>query len=124
MKTLDTSDRRLMSKIPNPRKIVNLKPTIELLGRYDLEGLISMGAPDDEYEPEAKMILNQLEDLYESDSSINNEIIAQIIANVFNKMFGHLEWGDKLLTAELCLPIAKDLRSIFTYFSQEEILPN
>ena len=36
--------------------------TNKLLRQEDIEGLLSMGAPDNEYEPEAEMIVNRVEE--------------------------------------------------------------
>jgi len=61
----------------------------ELFRQHDIEGLISSGAPDDEYESEVEKIVTALEALPPSDASINS--IVDIFDNVWIKMFGGSE---------------------------------
>jgi cell division ATPase FtsA len=67
--------------------------TNELLRQEDIEGLLSMGAPDDEYGPEAEMIINRVGEL-ESSSPTHNvtrEEIEAIMRTVWKEMFGLFE---------------------------------
>jgi cell division ATPase FtsA len=64
--------------------------TKELLRNEDIEGLLSMGAPHDEYGPEAEMIVNRVgkaESEAPSHRIIREEIEA-IISSVWKEMFG------------------------------------
>jgi len=53
-----------------------------VLKEIDMYGLIEHGAPDDEFDTEAEMIVEQLK------AGTSIEEISGIIADVFNKMFG------------------------------------
>jgi hypothetical protein len=71
--------------------------TNELLRHEDIEGLLSMGAPDDEYEPKAKMIVNRVGEA-ESNApthKITREEVEAIVSSVWKEMFGLSE--DQLL---------------------------
>ena len=58
----------------------------ELFRLHDVEGLISSGAPDDEYELEVQRIVAALEDLPREQASI--PAIANIFETVWTQMFG------------------------------------
>jgi cell division ATPase FtsA len=64
--------------------------TNELLRREDIEGLLAMGAPDDEYEPEAEMIVNRAGEAESNSPShkITRKEIEAIISAVWKEMFG------------------------------------
>lgn len=66
---------------------------------YDLMGLIQIGAPNDEYNPEISKILPLI------DKSLNVGELATGIANVYNKMFDI----DCLPSDELILKMATDI---------------
>ena len=53
---------------------------------HDIEGLISSGAPDDEYEPEVERIVAALENLPREQASVR--AIADVFAAVWAQMFG------------------------------------
>ncbi len=53
---------------------------------HDLEGLIKMGAPDDEYENEAWLIEQSFSYFDEEDFTLSN--VARVIVTVWNKQFG------------------------------------
>jgi len=57
-----------------------------LLRRADIEGLIQLGAPTDEYSSEAQVIALALAEL--DDSEINAENITAIVSDVWRKSFG------------------------------------
>ena len=66
----------------------------ELLRHEDIEGLLSMGAPDDEYESEAKMIADRFgEAEMRSGAKITREEAENIVAAVWMEMFS-LSDGD------------------------------
>jgi hypothetical protein len=61
----------------------------ELLRYEDIEGLLSMGAPDDEYESEAEMIADRVGEAEErSSDKITREEVENIVAAVWKEMFG------------------------------------
>lgn len=61
----------------------------ELLRYEDIEGLLSMGAPDDEYESEAEMIADRVGEVEErSSEKITREEVEEIVAAVWKKRFG------------------------------------
>ena len=68
---------------------MNLTPTekkvSEILADWDAEGLIKMGAPRDEYDSEARHILEQL------DRGASVDLAAAVIAEVFQRSF----YGDQ-----------------------------
>lgn len=64
--------------------------TNELLRQEDIEGLLSMGAPRDEYGPEEEMIVNRVGEA-ESNAPTHNittEEVEAIINSVWKEMFG------------------------------------
>jgi cell division ATPase FtsA len=67
-----------------------LDQTNELLRKEDIEGLLSMGAPDDEYGPEAQMIVNRVGEAesHVPGHKITKEEIEAIIYAVWREMFG------------------------------------
>ena len=62
----------------------------ELLKFEDIEGLLSCGAPEDEYESEAEMIADQIGEAEQraSNGKISREEAACIVGAVWKKMFG------------------------------------
>ena len=56
---------------------------------HDIDGLISSGAPDDEYEPEVERIVTALENLSHEQACVT--AIADIIAAVWTQMCGGSE---------------------------------
>jgi cell division ATPase FtsA len=70
--------------------ISRLDRTNELLRHEDIEGLLSMGAPDDEYESKAEMIVDHVGEA-ESKAPIHKitkEEVEAIISAVWKEMFG------------------------------------
>lgn len=65
---------------------VDYEAISELFRLHDIEGLISSGAPDDEYEPEVERIVAALENLPREQASVT--AIADIFAGVWAQMFG------------------------------------
>jgi hypothetical protein len=61
----------------------------ELFRQHDVDGLISLGAPDDEYEPEVELIVAALDDLSREQASVT--AIADIFAAVWTQMLGGSE---------------------------------
>ncbi len=60
-----------------------------VVNKHDPQGLLRMGAPEDEYLSEAEMILNSLH-------SVNSlEECHNLVYNVFENMFGTYVAGDK-----------------------------
>jgi hypothetical protein len=61
----------------------------ELLRYEDIEGLLSMGAPDDEYESEAEKIADRVgEAEKKTNDEITREEVENIVATVWKEMFG------------------------------------
>ncbi len=62
----------------------------ELLRHEDIEGLLSGGAPDDEYESEAEMIADRLGVAEENapNHRLTREEVENIVATVWKEMFG------------------------------------
>jgi cell division ATPase FtsA len=62
----------------------------ELLRHEDIEGLPSMGAPDNEYESEAEMIIDRVGEAESNTPShrITKEEVEAIIRAVWKEMFG------------------------------------
>jgi hypothetical protein len=62
----------------------------ELLRHEDIEGLLSMGAPDDEYESEAEMIADRIGEAEGNGPNykITREEVENIVAAVWQEMFG------------------------------------
>lgn len=58
----------------------------EVLNAADVEGLLRLGAPNDEYMSEAQMISEVIAQLDESE--LSQERIEEIVRNVWAKMFG------------------------------------
>ena len=61
----------------------------ELFRLHDIDGLISSGAQDDEYEPEVERIVTALENL--SPDQVSVVVIAGIFEAVWAQMFGSSE---------------------------------
>jgi cell division ATPase FtsA len=61
----------------------------ELLRQEDIEGLLSMGAPGDEYESEVEMIANRISEAEEKapEHRLTREEVENIIASVWKEMF-------------------------------------
>jgi hypothetical protein len=67
--------------------------TNELLRLEDIEGLLSMGAPPDEYGPEAEMIVNRVGEAESNTPShkITTDEAVAIISAIWKEMFGLTE---------------------------------
>lgn len=59
---------------------------VAALNHEDVEGLLAVGAPRDEYETEARLIAEAVERLPDTDFAV--ERVTAIIADVCNRMFG------------------------------------
>ncbi len=62
-----------------------VSPIFSLLMREDIEGLIKLGAPRDEYASEAKALVAALSKLKEKD--LNKEAVASLLALIWTKAF-------------------------------------
>jgi len=82
----------------------------KLLRLEDIERLLSIGAPDDEYESEAKMIADRVVEHQASGGEIATEEVASIIAGVWKEMF-ELSDDELLLRREAFHSIAARLIS-------------
>lgn len=71
---------------------------IEILNEWDPIELIAIGCPDDEYEPEAKAILAEME------KTSDETRLAKKIYNIFKTSFGH---GAFLPDYQECLSVAR-----------------
>jgi hypothetical protein len=67
----------------------------ELLLREDVEGLISMGAPVDEYKSEARMISDRLAEAEQKTWRLTREQVLSIVQGVWREMF---DLSDEQLT--------------------------
>ena len=65
---------------------IDYKAISELFRLHDIDGLISSGAPEDEYEPEVERIVTAIENLPREQASV--AAIADIIEQVWRQMFG------------------------------------
>ena len=68
-----------------------------VVDKHDPECLLSAGCPDDEYDPEIKMLFSRIR------NDMTDQEIAEIIHAVFLKMF------DDSLDAELCHVMACEM---------------
>lgn len=59
----------------------------EVLNREDVEGLLALGAPRDEYDAEAKLILSAIESGHVSP---NEEQLYEILQKIWVRVFGPL----------------------------------
>jgi hypothetical protein len=81
----------------------------ELLDKYDLEGLLKMGCPKDEYDPEARKITTLILGRYTlPKKNITEKNLCEIVANVFNKQFGEL--GAHKPTDKKVISLAKEYK--------------
>ncbi|MDX1950148.1 MAG: hypothetical protein SFT90_06595 [Rickettsiales bacterium] len=64
---------------------ISLKQTENLLIKYDIEGLIEAGAPDDEYSNEANQIHQGLNELTQENH--NYEAVLSLISLIWAKNF-------------------------------------
>ncbi len=74
----DTWKRKTREKIYN------------LINEADLEGLLKMGCPADEYKPEIQKIAFNILLTYVAKNKITEKQVCKIIAEVFNTQFGDL----------------------------------
>lgn len=72
----------------------DLQWIVDLLRQEDVEGLIAIGAPSDEYDSEAKAIMAALENIPNPQASQSS--LAAIIATVWTESFGRTEEEIKL----------------------------
>jgi hypothetical protein len=82
----------------------------KLLRLEDIEGLLSIGAPDDEYESEAKLIADRVAEHQASGREVAKEEVASIIAEVWKEMF-ELSDDELLLRREAFQSVAARLIS-------------
>lgn len=61
----------------------------EMLREWDPEGLIDLGAPEDEYEPEAERVSSRLENIESTSDMI------ELLRGTFSHMFGREYSGDE-----------------------------
>jgi hypothetical protein len=65
---------------------VDYEAVSELFRLHDIEGLISSGAPEDEYKPEVERIVAALENVSREQASVT--AIADVFQEVWAQMFG------------------------------------
>jgi hypothetical protein len=70
-----------------------------IINEWDPEGLLKMGAPDDEYEDEVRAIISR------SRTCKSDEEIAECVAYIFNEFFGSVNYN-----VQGCIDIARKLR--------------
>jgi len=76
---------------------------IALLADYDLMGLVSMGAPHDEYSPEARTILRYI---VNEDYDVKLDVLAERIQYIF------LCWFDSQIDMVPCIMIANEIKKM------------
>lgn len=59
----------------------------ELLRHQDIEGLISIGAPVDEYQAEAEMICNRVGEAEQELSRLTTDQVLSIVEEIWKEMF-------------------------------------
>lgn len=77
--------------------------TMAILADYDLMGLISMGAPHDEYSPEARTILNYLKGV---DYEVKVDVLAYRIQYIF------AIWFNEKVDIVPCIMIANEIKKM------------
>ncbi len=77
---------------------VNYATIKQIIDRYDIMNLLSIGAPSDEYDIESKMIAEQIA----SDMAVQE--IANIVKNIFDSQFS------ENIDISLCMDVAKEIR--------------
>lgn len=77
--------------------------TTAILADYDLMGLISRGAPHDEYSPEARTILRYLKD---ADYEVKTDVLAHRIQYIF------AVWFNEEVDIVPCIMIANELKKM------------
>jgi hypothetical protein len=72
--------------------VISARHIKALLDREDIENLLALGAPRDEYEPEAQMINSAIVKLQrERPEDVTTDQITNVIRDVWQEMFGPLE---------------------------------
>lgn len=74
-----------------------------ILADYDVMGLIAMGAPSDEYGPEARTILRYI---IEENYSVKMDVLANKIQYIF------LIWFDEYIDMTECIMIANEIKKM------------
>jgi len=74
------------------------------LDEADVEGLLQLGAPSDEYQPEAEMIANRLR---ATDAYPSEDAVTAIVADVCREMFGAFDEKQSALRMPTYRRVAK-----------------
>ena len=90
---------------------INIDFIDNLLRQGDIEGLIELGAPEDEYYSEAEQIVSALREL--NDDEVNSNNIAAIISLIWTTSF-NLSEEDLLLRTEAIEQTATQILSYRT----------
>ena len=90
---------------------INIDFIDNLLRQGDIEGLIELGAPEDEYHSEAEQIVSALREL--NDDEVNSNNIAAIISLIWTTSF-NLSEEDLLLRTEAIEQTATQILSYRT----------
>lgn len=93
-----------MAKTRSPHNIAAYVAICEVLAKHDPQGLIRMGAPLDEYSPEAHPLSDKIQPPYSVDK------IAEAVHQVFTEMFAPMRVG----TRDEYMPIAVDICEALT----------
>ena len=84
----------------------------KLLDREDVENLLAVGAPQDEYETEAQMIRDRVVDLQQRQSvAPSTQQITDLIRSVWIEMFGPFETDHLNAREPMFLKIATVIRA-------------
>ena len=80
-----------------------IKIVTSVLAEFDLEELISLGAPEDEYFPEAVYIVNNMCNEFNKYEELEELVLADIIQQAFLTQF------NKLVSVPECVTIAEGI---------------
>jgi hypothetical protein len=70
--------------------MINYEQINKILQELDIEGLLELGAPEDEYEDEAKQIANEIAAI----KKLNETILVEKIIELWSENFGPFDEND------------------------------
>jgi hypothetical protein len=89
--------------------MLSVREVGKVLLAEDVEGLLSLGAPVDEYDHEARLITSALGEM----GSVNESAIASIVQRVWVDSFGPFSDEDLLRRLPVLRKLARRLRDLF-----------
>ena len=78
----------------------------KILNREDVEGLLALGAPENEYDPEAKLITNAIE---AGEVQLREEDLNMFLQQVWGQKFGPYSPGEMQSRHEVLRRIAREI---------------